>query len=202
MRSATRMRLTLGLVGVALLGAGLGVWPRMHAIRSLQAQEARLRQRAAASDDGDAKLGRLQQELDKAAALAAQRSKPIPAQSHVAELIRALTAELDRLGMSQREITTGTPVQLPDAASLPMNVSMAGRFPSVHEAIRWIEGLPRLVRLKRVEIHTPRSKGGRKDVHWTAPIVEAELLLDVFFAPVGGSSAPEGVSTAAAQEDS
>jgi len=195
-----RSRLVLGLVALILLGVGAGVWPHVRAIRALEERREDLQARAAASDDGAATLTRLQTELEEATRLAEERSKPISAQSDVAEMIRALTAQLDRLGMSEREITTGAPTHLPDAASLPMSVRMKGRFPNVHEAIRWIESLPRLVRAKRVSIEIPRRRSDKNNVDWLAPEVDAELLLDVFFAPVGEAAPPSGSATAAAQE--
>lgn len=191
-------RSTLKLWGglVALLGAGAAVlWPHWTQVRDLRDERSALGRRAALSDDGAAAVRRLEAELQTVQARAVSFVTPIPSDSDVASLIRQLSGMLDGLGISEREITTGAAVKDEDVSSMPMSVRIAGEFGSVYAAVRWIEGLPRLVRVQRVKIEADRP-GAKADVRKTAGRVKAELLIDVFFAPRTPDKTPGSVKPA------
>lgn len=198
MNRSTVLKLALGWVILAVGGFAIFVWPRVSGLMRLGDERAQLQQRVVQADDGAAELTRLSQRLERLRRRAEEQTKEIPPESDVAGLIRQLTARLDQLGMSEREITTGSPIQLAQARSLPMTVSMTGRFLSVHRSIRWIESLPRLVRVKRVTIELPDQRSGSDSFDWRRPEVDAEMVLDVFYAPTGE---PNDRRVAGAQEN-
>jgi Tfp pilus assembly protein PilO len=185
------LKLACGLGLLAAAGAA-ALWPHWTLVRDLRAQREELGRRAAVSDDGAAAVRRLEAELSRVQALAASVVTPIPEESDVASLIRKLSARLDGLGVAEREITTGASVNEDDVSSMPMSVRIGGSFESVYSAVRWIEELPRLVRVQRVKLETAKA-GDKGDAQATAGLVKAELLIDVFFAP----HAPETAGTGA-----
>jgi len=188
MNRSTVFKLAMGWLALMVGGLGVLVWPRVNGLMRLSDERDRLQVRVAQADDGAAELNRLSEQLQRTRERAERDTKEIPSENNIAGLIRKLTAQLDDLGMSEREITTGSPIQLEQARSLPMTVSMSGRFLSVHRAIRWIESLPRLVRVKRLSVELPDQRSTDGSFDWRDPQVEAELVLDVFYAPASVST--------------
>ncbi len=176
--------LAVGMVALLLVGVLAGIAPRLRVMDRLDSEALSLQDRARRADNGAAEIVRLESHLADVQEIEETSIKDIPAENDVAGLIRALTTRLDRLGMTEREITTGAIEALEDAMAAPMTVRMRGPFLGVQEAVEWLESLPRLVRVLRVKIETPnrsasdRLAGGSADV-------EAELILNVFFDAVG-----------------
>lgn len=176
--------LAVGMLALLLVGVLAGIAPRLRAMDRLDSEALSLQDRARRADNGAAEIVRLESHLADVQEIEETSIKDIPAENDVAGLIRALTTRLDRLGMTEREITTGAIEALEDAMAAPMTVRMRGPFLGVQEAVEWLESLPRLVRVLRVKIETPnrsasdRLAGGSADV-------EAELILNVFFDAVG-----------------
>jgi len=179
--------LAVGMVALLLVGVLAGIAPRLRVMDRLDSEALSLQDRARRADNGAAEIVRLESHLADVQEIEETSIKDIPAENDVAGLIRALTTRLDRLGMTEREITTGAIEALEDAMAAPMTVRMRGPFLGVQEAVEWLESLPRLVRVLRVKIETPnrsasdRLAGGSADV-------EAELILNVFFDAVGFSN--------------
>jgi len=174
----------LALVWVSLLLAGLtiGVRPRLRALDRLDADADSYAARAARADNGAAELTRLDDRLRAVRSTVDGEMKHIPPSTDAAEFIRALTSQLDTLGMSGREITTGATVDLDDAMSAPMTVRLRGPSTGVYQAIQWIESLPRLVRIVRVSIETPQRSADEL-LENAGRSVQAELLLSVYSDP-------------------
>ncbi len=175
--------LAAGLAALGALGVFGVVWPQVSSIRALIAERSELQERIGRRDDGAAALERLQDELESQRARAAAYVTPIPEFADTASLIRAISRRLDALGMREREITTGAPTKHDMVSVMPMSVTLRGDFLSIYEAVRWIESLPRLVRVDRLKI---KHEKGATSAEGLAGRVEAEILLQVFFAPASG----------------
>lgn len=177
MRNSTSLRFLVCWIALVACAGGLGVWPKLSAIRRHEAKAQELATMIRESDDVNAQIGLLSEWRAEIHRRVSTSTTPIPAESDVAGLMRDLTRTLVDLGITEREITTGSAVESEESFSLPLSVTMRGRFPRVMEAVRWIENLPRLVRVRRIKIERSRD--------WTPdePVVTAELLVDVFFAP-------------------
>lgn len=180
MKEPLRLWFGLGWVALVLIGVFAGVQPKLKGIDRLEAEGASLTDRAERADNGAAELARLRNRLSEVRAIAETQIKKIPSESDVAGLIRELTSVLDQLGMSEREITTGSAEDFDDAMSAPMTVRMKGPFLGVQASIAWLESLPRLVRVLRLKIETPR-RSAQDRLSSREVQVEAELLLNVFF---------------------
>ena len=198
MRGSPRIWLALGWVVLVILGVFVGVFPRLRALDRLDQEASSLSGQASRSDAGASKLAQLNERLARARATVQTRVRPIPHDADVAGLIRTLTTELDDLGMTEREITTGAPKDIGDAMSAPMSVRMTGPFLGVYQAVRWIETLPRLVRITRVTIKTPQ-RNPEELIQNAGRMVHAELLLNVYSDPAptestGASASAESPS--------
>ncbi|MBL0926412.1 MAG: type 4a pilus biogenesis protein PilO [Phycisphaerales bacterium] len=172
--------LALSWGGGVFMAAGLLFWPAVREQRELERQIAAFEEKLSKPVDGPEEIARLRTRLDGLRDMGRERSTPIPRDADVAGLIRELSGVLERIGLSRREVTTGTSRQLEEAASMPMSVLVDGAFPGIYEAVRRVEGLPRLVRVQRlrVEAQKPDGRGMNR-----AGEVHADLLIDVFYAP-------------------
>lgn len=180
MNHSHRIWLPVGFIALILLGVLAGVMPRLRTLDRLDAEATSLSDRAHRADNGAAEIARLEERLEAARTIATSQIKRIPAENDIAGLIRQLTSRLDRLGMTEREITTGAVEDLDDAYAAPMTVRMKGPFLGVQDAIEWLESLPRLVRILRFKIESPRRSAADRLASSEAT-VNAELILNVFF---------------------
>ncbi len=191
MKPSINLTMTMWMCGLIALSFGVLVYPNLASIQRLKAEKIDLKERVARSDDGAAKLRDLSAQLIESKRVLADETTPIPEDGDIAGLIRELTSRLESMNVREREITTGSPIRHEDASSMPMSVSMTGGFVSVFDTIQWAERLPRLVRVQRVKIKRPLNKDGVES-RATGP-VEADLLLDVMFAPRSFGPPPEGL---------
>ncbi len=182
MIGSPRLWFLLGWVALAALCVVLGIVPRVRSIDRLKDDSARLSSRSFRADNGAAELARIESRLDQARRSVEREARDIPQDAAIAELIRALTQRLDDNRMAEREITTGATTNLGDALAAPMSVRLSGPFLGVYDAIEWLESLPRLVRIVRVKVETPRRS--TQDVLENAgKTVQAEILLTVYSDP-------------------
>ncbi len=174
------------LVGIASAGWIVPVYAESA---RLEREIAELEAELAKPADGPEVIERLATQVTQLEALMHERMRPIPDDSDVAGLMLELSLVLDELGLVEREVTTGAPKQLDEARSMPMSVLLRGEFLSIYAAVRHIEALPRLVRVQHVRILTDRS---RQALPNRTGVVEAELVIEVFFAPRDIAGLPPG----------
>lgn len=166
--------------GVVTAGVGLLVVPTMRRTAAIEAEVVELRVEAAKPSDGPEAIAGLERELEALQKRGEARMTPIPEQSDVAGLMRQLSGKLDELGLDKRELVQGTVKRLEEASLVPMSVMVEGPFPKIYSVARYLEGLPRLVRVQRLRI----ALGGTgRDTIDRSGVVQAELLIDVFFEP-------------------
>lgn len=165
---------------VAAIAIGALIVPQYNRSRTLRREIKEFHAELAKPNSGPEVIGTLTNQLETLRSLADRRMTPIPQESNVAGLITELSAMLDSLGLSHREITTGDSRRLDEASSMPMTVTLQGPFPSIAEAVMQIESLPRLVRVQRLRVSTEQSRRGEVD---RSGVVRADVLIEVFFAP-------------------
>lgn len=169
-----------GLAGLVLVATGLLIVPEARKSSRLSNEVRAYGEELRKPNSGPEVIGRLSEELETLRSMADRRMTPIPESSDVAGLIGDLSSMLDAVGLGQREITTGQSESLEEASSMPMTVTLRGPFPAVAEAVRRIESLPRLVRVKRLRVASNQPRSGEVD---RSGEVRADILIDVFFAP-------------------
>ena len=177
MKSKMRLWLTVSLAAIALASLGLVIGPKHQSLARLNEEQQTLAARVADADDGAAAIRRLEEALAVARKMARQQTKPIPKDSDFASFMGNLSERLDELQLFDREINTGRELELDLAWSMPMSVTLRGPFTRVHDAIRWIESLPRLVRVQRLRIETDRGRDEKTQLGG----VRVEMTLDLFF---------------------
>lgn len=177
MKSPSTLQLAVAWVALAALLGGVAIWPRWRAVTRLERRSAGLAQMINEADDVNTQIRVLTEWMLEIEERVGASTTPIPEESGVAELVRDLTDKFRELGITDREITTGAPSMGEQSAALPMTIVMRGSFTSVLASIRWIESLPRLVRIRRIRIDRA------DDWSLDTPRVTAELLLDAFFDP-------------------
>ena len=180
MNTNARTALIGGWVVMVAGGSIFGIVPALQEGRQLEHDLAQKRTEAARPVGGPEVISTLTDKLNELRTNFGDRTRTIPEESNIADLMGLLARELNALGLEDREVTTGAPSALDEADSMPMSVKVTGPFPAVFEAVRRVEQLDRLVRVQKFRAATRRSRSG------DAPrdgIVEAELLIDVFYAP-------------------
>jgi len=180
MNRARLWKPALGLLLLWTLGVTTLVVPSWRQHRSTCEALQALRAQAALKTVGERELETLQEKFDAVQRRALEEVAEIPRDADVALLIGALSGRLDSLGVGGGEITTGAPRSASDAMYVPVTVSMRGSFLSVYAACRWIESLPRLVRISRLRFER-LSAAAKQDA--ANDDIRAELVLDVFYAP-------------------
>lgn len=174
------IRLAAGLLALWGAGSALLVAPAWRQ-RASSCEELRsLRAQAAMDEVGERELERLRAQLDVRQRDAAGEIAEIPDSADVAMLIGAMSRQLDRLGVPGREVSTGALRDASDAQFIPVSITLKGPFLSVYASLRWIESLPRMVRLSRARIDRGGGAGAKGE---QSGEVRAELTLDVFFNP-------------------
>jgi Tfp pilus assembly protein PilO len=187
-----------GLVALALVGLGLGVYPSVSNTGKLIREARELEGRVERSDDGAAALERLRETLAERETEARERLRTIPQDGDVGGLIRDMSHAFERLGLGKPEIKTGRPIDGEDAQALPMTVEVRGDFLELMGAVTWVERLDRLVRVRKIEFEAPESR--EKNPLFGEPL-EGEITLDVYYAPRLGSPFASEASVASAKEE-
>lgn len=177
MNISRNLSLLLWWIVLVVIGVGVLIIPSIRSTQQLSSEIEELKERIDANNDGAAALRRLEAELLEARRMVERETTPIPRDGDVAALIRQLTSRLSDLGVEEREITTGSATAHDDASSMPMSVSIKTEFLNIYDVVRWVESLPRLVRVQRLSVKRPRSDDDRSE-H-----VEADVMLEVFFNP-------------------
>ena len=177
------------LLGASLAAFVLGsvsfvIYPAWAQGRATELRIQSLTEELAKPVDGPEIIQALTDELETVRKQQGDRVRPIPEESDASGLIRGLSEHLDSLGIVDRTITTGQAKTLSHASLMPMTVMMRGDYSQVSQAIRYIETIDRLVRLQRVRIAA--GSLSRSPDASRSGIVQAELLIDVFYAPRGG----------------
>lgn len=166
------------LGAATMLGVAGFILPAWRSGQRTEAEIALMRAELARPTDGPEIITGLANRLQQMRTTSRERMVPIPETSDVAGLMTRLSAVLNKLGLTQREITTGAETTIDDTAALPMSVTLRGDFTSIHRAIAEIERLPRLVRVERVRM-AYESRGAAES--FQSDTIRADLLIDVFF---------------------
>lgn len=176
MNSATRFKVIGGWVVLALIGLASIAWLQPRLLSGAHDELNALQRRLNRAEDGAAEIRNLVAELTELKN-SAKHIKHVPQDSQFADLNKELSNRLERLGITDREITNGGSVELGQARSIPMRIRMTSGFLGIFETIEWIESLPRLIRVQRVQM-----KSTNPDNPWEGQ-VEVEITLDAVFDP-------------------
>lgn len=175
------LQLGAGLAALAALCVLAEALPTWRRLGRLGARCEAARTELLLVGDRPKELARQGEELNKVKQFVRKHVKPIPKDSDVAGLVRSLSELMDSEGISRREIATGVEARGESARTLPLTLKMRGSFASVCAVIDRIESLPRMVRLRRVELRLDGEPGAGEGV------VAASLLVELVYAKEGAS---------------
>lgn len=158
------------------------VLPAWRAGAHLDNEIGMMRAELARPSDGPEVIERLESRLNELRTTGRERMIPIPETSDIAGLVTYLSGALNRMGLTQREITTGAEVVIDDTKALPISITIRGPFGAIFEAIGEIERLPRLVRVERLRLaYDARGVAESFD----AQELRADLVINVFYGAKG-----------------
>lgn len=173
MKGPTRIFITaLSMVVVAAVVAVLLIVPALRrteadraAIQDRRAQLLKLQRVGALISDLEKEIGRLQ----KALTFFEDR---LPEEREIDVILREVWLIADSKSLTPRSIRTSEPETMPRYNSLPITLSLEGPFESFYEFLLGLERLPRLTKVRQMQVtKSPPAEG----------VVRVDLLMDIFF---------------------
>lgn len=173
MKGPIRILLTvLGLVAVAAVTAVLVVVPALRqteadrvAIQDRRAQLVKLQRVAARITDLKKEVERLEEALTFF-------EDRLPAEREIDVILREVWLIAESKSLTPRSVRTSVPEPMPRYNSQPITLSLEGPFESFYEFLLGLERLPRLTKVRQMQVtKSPMTEG----------IVQVNLLMDIFF---------------------
>ena len=192
MKNPAQLKVVGGWVLLVLIGIISMTWVQPRMLGQSRQELHALQRRLNRAEDGAAEIRILAGQLAAVKNTAAS-IKRVPTDSQFAVLNQNLGNRLEALGIVNREITNGGSVDLGPAKSIPMRIRMTSEFTGVYETIQWIESLPRLIRVQRVQINSTDLENP-----WETQ-VEVEITLDAVFDPAASPAALTAVDPEASR---
>jgi len=173
MTGPIRILLTvLGLVAVAVAMAILVVMPALRqteadrvAIQDRRAQLVKLQRVAARISDLKKEVGRLEEALTFF-------EDRLPQEREIDVILREVWLIAESKSLTPRSVRTSAAETMPRYNSQPITLSLEGPFESFYEFLLGLERLPRLTKVRQMQVtKAPMTEG----------IVQVNLLMDIFF---------------------
>ncbi|MCL4209672.1 MAG: type 4a pilus biogenesis protein PilO [Phycisphaeraceae bacterium] len=173
------------MLGAFALGAVVLAAPQYRAARDAAGTIRSVRQRLATGSESAAGLREMQERLARERQAFESSARTIPASADVASIIRALNRPIDGVQVLDQTFNAGrTPTPVPrvddgSLSSLPLTIDMVATYDVVHDLLRSVESMPRLIRIASVRVERLAD---------SEHVVKATILLDVIFEPAGQAS--------------
>jgi len=173
MKGPPRILLTvLGLVVVAAAVAVLVIVPALRrteadrvAIQDRRAQLVKLQRVAARISDLKKEVERLEEAL-------AFFQDRLPEEREINVILREVWLIAESKSLTPRSVRTSASKTMPRYNSQPITLSLEGPFESFYEFLLGLERLPRLTKVRQMQVtKSPMTEG----------IVQVNLLMDIFF---------------------
>jgi len=173
MKGPHRILLTvLGLVVVAVAVAVLVIVPALRrteadrvAIQDRRAQLVKLQRVATRISDLKKEVERLEEALTFF-------EDRLPEEREINVILREVWLIAESQSLTPRSVRTSAPKTMPRYNSQPITLSLEGPFESFYEFLLGLERLPRLTKVRQMQVtKSPMTEG----------IVQVNLLMDIFF---------------------
>ncbi|GAB4545127.1 MAG: hypothetical protein Tsb0013_02740 [Phycisphaerales bacterium] len=179
MNNRQGIALGFGLALVVFLGAALFVVPKWGQLRTASGEISQFEDELARTNAGPETIAMLKERLEVLNRFGDDRITPIPREPDLAGLMRRMSEMFKGSGIAPPQLTTGVPQPDNGAMAMPMTISADGSFVGLVGAIRQIEDLPRLVRVRRVRLASESDR--MRDTVDRSGMIRADLQLDVFY---------------------
>jgi len=172
MTGPLRILLTvLGLAIVAGLTGGFVVYPLLRqtaadheAIRARQAELIKVQRVVRRISD-------LKQEIKRLEVALAFFEDRLPEEREIDVILREVWLIADAKSLSPRRIQTSRPENRPRYNTQPITMTLDGRFDRFYEFLLGLERLPRITKVRQMQITKSPTEEG---------VVEVDLLMDIF----------------------
>lgn len=202
---------SLAVVGAIALTAFLFVIPNYRQAGAMQQEVIALRDRIAGLETQSKALDELNSEIASVQNVIDTRMKAIPETPDLANVIRSLSQEVDRINVMDQTFTAGSPADaLPDlgknrgpekpkppgasnepsantqsAFAMPLTVDMEARFEAIFDLIRSAESMQRLIRIASIRMVCKRDDKQAS----SSPIIKASVGLEaIYLAPASSTT--------------
>jgi len=173
MKGRTRILLTaLGLVAIVALVVALVILP---AVRRTDADRAAIQERRAQLvklQRVAARISDLKKEIQRLEAALAFFEDRLPEEREIDVILREVWLIAESKSLTPRSVRTNQPETMPRYNSLPITLALEGPFESFYEFLLGLERLPRLTKVRQMQVtKSPVTEG----------VVQVDLLMDIFF---------------------
>jgi len=173
MNSRMRIILTsLGMVAVAALVAVLVVRPMIQRTKADRATIQDRRAQLVKLERVNRRISDLQEEVRRLEGALEFFENRLPAQREVDVILREVWLIAESKSLTPRSIRTTPPQAMPRYNSQPIAMTLEGRFESFYEFLLGLECLPRITKVRQMQLaKSPLTEG----------VVQVDLLMDIFF---------------------
>ena len=173
MKGSTRILLTL--VAVVLMSAAVAwfvILPTLKRAESDRAAIDDLRGQLVKLDRVVRRISDLQEEVGRLESALAFFENRLPQEREVDVILREVWVIAEAKSLTPRSIRCAAPELQARYSSQPITMTLEGPFEGFYEFLVGLERLPRLTKVRQMQISKSPMKEG---------VVQAELLMDIFF---------------------
>jgi len=173
MKSSTRILVTL--VAVVFVSAAAAWFLVMPVLRRAEADRAAIDDRRAQLvklERVARRINDLQQEVGRLESALAFFENRLPQQREVDVILREVWVIAESKSLTPRSIRCAAPESQARYGSQPITLTVEGPFEGFYEFLVGLERLPRLTKIRQMQLSKSAMKEG---------VVQAELLMDIFF---------------------
>jgi Tfp pilus assembly protein PilO len=171
----SRMRIILtsvGMVVVAALVALLVIRPMMERTKADRAAIQECRGQLVKLERVNRRISDLQEEVRRLEGALEFFENRLPAEREVDVILREVWLIAESKSLTPRSIRTTPPQAMPRYNSQPITMALEGRFESFYEFLLGLECLPRITKVRQMQLaKSPLTEG----------VVQVDLLMDIFF---------------------
>lgn len=173
MKSSVRILLTaLSMAGVAAAVVFLAILPMTRQTRADRAGIQERRAQLVKLERVARRISDLQQEINRLEGALAFFENRLPQQREIDVILREVWLIAESKSLTPRSVRTSLPEKMPRYNSQPITMTLEGRFESFYEFLLGLEGLPRITKVRQMQLtKSPLTEG----------TVQADILMDIFF---------------------
>jgi type IV pilus assembly protein PilO len=164
-------------IGVVLLAGGFylfGYRPASHELKSLRQQIDSKQRTLEVSRVRAADLPAVAREVEYLQARLQRFDKKMPKQQNLDQFIRDVDRYSQDSALRNLVVQPGAVKRHELYAELPITLRFQGNFPAVHSFLRQIEDMPRLTRVRSLQVRSRDGRGGTVDVELSTSIFYLE----------------------------
>ncbi|KPJ72678.1 MAG: hypothetical protein AMK72_08190 [Planctomycetes bacterium SM23_25] len=173
MKGPTRILITV--LGLAVVGAAVTLLLIMPVLRRTEADRLALQERRAQLvklQRVAARITDLTKEIERLEEALAFFEDRLPEEREIDVILREVWLTAESKSLIPRSVRTNQPEAMPRYNSQPITLSLEGPFESFYDFLLGLERLPRLTKVRQMQVtKSPVTEG----------VVQVDLLMDIFF---------------------